>query len=180
MTIRLIQSAMAAALLACAFAADAGPLSEWRDIGDFQQKASAAGLATTFQDTQGLATGFEAADASSDFTLAGETADAASQSVNRARVQSSSLPATGSIAPVNASLWNFIWNVRAQQTGNQFMALETSSTNIDITLNNVPAAVPLPGALWLFVAGLAGFGALRAFAVRGRGEKRAAAVQACA
>ena len=90
------------------------------------------------------------------------------------------MPATGSIAPVNASLWNFIWNVRAQQTGNQFMALETSSTNIDITLNNVPAAVPLPGALWLFVAGLAGFGALRAFAVHGRGEKRAAAVQACA
>jgi hypothetical protein len=180
MKIRLIKSGVAAALLACAFAANAAPLSEWRDIGDFQQKASASGLATTFQDTQGLATGFDAGDASSDFTLAGQTADAASQSSGKARVQSAALSDTGSIAPVNASLWNFIWNVRAQQTGDQFMALETSSTNIDITLNNVPAAVPLPDSFWLFVAGVAGFGVFRAFVVRGRREMRAGIVEACA
>ena len=169
------QFAVATALMALASAALASPTSEWHYIGDFQPAASKTGLATSaFQNTAGLGTNFDssswdggsshAAQASA-LTLDAQTdaaaSDASSASADeRRRALSSSVdtsntsPVVGSPAALELTLWNFINSIRAQQVSNPFVQLQTTSANIDLTINSVPAPVPLPPALWLFGGGL--------------------------
>ena len=160
-----------AVLAAFGSAASAAPSSEWRDLGEFQGKLSAAGLAgRAFNSTAGLGTQFDAGNglgsgsarasiASTAFTLDSQTAQAvaASDVTTTARaLAATSTPnvAAGSAAALQLTLWNFVTNVRAQQFGNQFQSLVATSATIDQTINGVPAAVPLPPASWLFLGGL--------------------------
>ena len=156
-----IRCATIAALTALSSAAFAGPTSEWRYVGEFQGALSAPGLShAPFQNTAGLATRFDADGsgdssgrtnvASTSFTLDGQAAQAvaaggdAAASSERMRALSAATEATdasatlGSSAVLQLTLWNFINNVRAQQTGNQFQSLMTSSANIDYTINGLP------------------------------------------
>ena len=165
------QAGLAIALMVAGSAAVAGPTSEWRYIGDFQSPVSTAGLATApFQSAAGLGTNFGSSEWSSGssssasaLTLDAQTAAASSDasSGQRMRVLSASTPVSntspvvGSPAALELTLWNFIANIRAQQVSNPFVQLQTSAANIDLTINNVPAAVPLPPAVLLFGAGLA-------------------------
>jgi hypothetical protein len=162
------------ALAAVCSAASAAPNSEWRDLGEFQGKLAANGLSgMAFGNASGLATQFDAGNgfgdssgrarvASAALTLDGQTAQAVaatSQSADDSRrahalAITSDTTTLGSAAAVQLTLWNFVANVRAQQTGNQFQSLVATSSNIDITLNGVPAPVPLPPAGWLFLGGL--------------------------
>lgn len=75
------------------------------------------------------------------------------------------------------SLWSFVLGLRAQQ-GNQPLSLAQSQISIlgVAQLQNTvdPSVVPLPGAAWLFLSGLA----LGATALRKRGSKPAAAAGA--
>jgi hypothetical protein len=173
-----VEWTVAAVLLVLASAANAGPTSEWRYIDEFQPAVSTAGLATTrFQAAGGLGASFDtsswnrgtgsAADASTSLltldaqTAAASTAQTSVGSDGRMRVlaasstPSNTSPVVGSPAALDLTLWNFIRNIRAQQLGNPFTTLQTSSANIDYTLNAVPAPVPLPPASWLFAAGIA-------------------------
>ena len=190
------QLAVAAALVALASGASAGPTSEWRYISDFQPAVSTAGLATGgFQATAGLGSHFDAsawdsATASSAtssapaLTLDAQTAaaasdaNAASSDQRRSALASSTAtsnasPVVGSPAALELTLWNFINSIRAQQVGNPFVQLQTTAANIDYTINAVPAPVPLPAAFWLFAAGLATLPILRLLA-RSRSSRNAA------
>ncbi len=182
------QFAIASALMALASAALASPTSEWRYIGEFQPTTSKAGLATeAFQNAAGLGTNFDssswdggssrAANASA-LTLDAQTAAAASdastasdgerrRALSSAADTSNSSPVVGSPAALELTLWNFINSIRAQQVSNPFVQLQTASANIDLTINSVPAPVPLPPAMWLFAGGLAAL-AIGRFLVRGK------------
>jgi len=171
-----------AALLVFGSAAIAGPTSEWNYIGDFQAAVSTEGLATKhFESATGLGTNFDSASwngatsTASTLTLDAQTAaatDTNSDVRRRALAASSdagnSSPVVGSTASLDLTLWNFINSVRAQQTNNQFIQLKTAATNIDITLNDIPAPVPLPQASWLFAGGLAALVIARRIARRTR------------
>jgi hypothetical protein len=182
------QFAIAAALTALGSAALASPTSEWRYIGDFQPAASNAGLASGgFQNANGLGTNFDASSwngngtGSSALTLDAQTsaasADASAAATDerrRALSSSSDSPAVGSTASVELTLWNFVNSIRAQQAGNPFVQLQTAASNIDWTINSVPAPVPLPPAAWLFAGGLAALaiGRVVARAKTSRGDAR--------
>ncbi len=139
---------------------------------------SASGLATQFDSGSGLDDSLtQVRAASTAFTLDGQTAQAVADSSATAddtrRVQAfatSDTTAVSSAAALQLTLWNFVTNVRAQQSGNQFQSLEAASANIDHTINGVPAEVPLPPASWLF---LGGFGMLAALQWRVRRDPRA-------
>ncbi len=166
---------MAVGLLGAASAAYAGPASEWRYIGEFQPAAATTGLATVpFQSAGGLGTKFDAAPWSGDsgsartasaLTLDAQTAAATDASTVSADTRlhalatsstaSNTSPVTGSPAALDLTLWNFITNIRSQQASNPFVQLRTNAANIDYTLNDVPAPVPIPPAFWLFAGGLA-------------------------
>lgn len=166
--------AAAGALVAAAGAAHAGPTSEWSSIGEFQHVASTKGLATAgLQNTTGLGTNFDSSSWSAststapaaltlDAQTAAATTDASAASTSERKralaastTPSNTAPVVGSPASVNLTLWNFISSIRAQQVSNPFVTLQASAENIDLTLNAVPAPVPLPPAAWLFGAGLA-------------------------
>lgn len=164
------RAGLAGALMVAASVAVAGPSSEWHYIGDFQAPVSTAGLATApFQGAAGLGTNFGASEWSSGASSSASalTLDAQAASASdaaggeRMRVlaapppASNAAPVVGSPAALELTLWNFIANIRAQQASNPFVQLQTSAANIDYTINNVPAPVPLPPAALLFGAGLA-------------------------
>ena len=160
------QVAIALALMAVASAAIAGPTSEWQYIGEFQPATSNAGLATgPFQNTAGRGTHCDASSWSSGISstatnrsvlsLDAQTAAAADDSRRALASVASSAPVVGSPASLELTLLNFIDSIRAQQVSNPFVQLQTASANIDYTINDVPAPVPLPPASWLFAAGLA-------------------------
>lgn len=167
------QFAVALALMAAASAAIAGPASEWQYIGEFQPATSNSGLATgSFQSTAGLGTHFDSsswsgrasstATSRSVLSLDAQTAaaaDASAVAVDERRHALASVanasPVVGSPASLELTLLNFINSIRAQQVGNPFVQLQTAAENIDITINDVPAPVPLPTGFWLFAAGLA-------------------------
>jgi hypothetical protein len=163
----------------------ASPVSEWRYIGGFQSATSTSGLAATgFQDAHGLATQFDASSWTADsggsavqaapLTLADQTAQAATDGRERAMsasVTANTSPVVGTPAALDLTLWNFIANIRAQQVGDQFVTLRTSSANIDYTLNGMPPPVPLPASSWLFLAGLGAWVVLRS-AMRRSGTRR--------
>jgi len=171
---KYIECGLIAALAAVCSAASAAPNSEWRDLGEFQGKLVATGLpATAFGNAAGLATQFDAGSgfgdasgraqvASAALTLDAQTAQTVAASSDpagdsrraRALAVTSDTTTLGSAAAVQLTLWNLVTDVRAQQTGNQFQSLVASSTNIDVTLNDIPAPVPLPPAGWLFLGGL--------------------------
>ncbi len=182
-------------LLAFGSAASAGPTSEWHDIGEFQQAVPHDGFATKrFESAAGLATNFGASAwdegsseaATSTLTLDAQTAAATESSTDERRrvLASASISDTsttsvvaGSPASVQLTLWNFINNIRAQQTNNQFVQLQTAAANIDFTINNI-AAVPLPRAFWLFAGGIAALAIARRFARRARAGDAARALVA--
>ena len=185
-----VDFAVGVGLLALGSTAIAGPTSEWRYIGDFQAATSHDGLATKhFESATGLATNFGAstwndgssAASSSALTLDAQTAaatDASSASTDSLRRALSATTDTGSTAAVVGSpasvqltLWNFVDNIRAQQTANQFVQLRTAAANIDYTLNDAPAPVPLPRAFWLFAGGLQVLSIARRFLRRARTGK---------
>ena len=165
--------AIALASMVGASTAIAGPASEWQYIGEFQPATSSTGLATgPFQSTAGLGTHFDAsswsgsasstATSRSVLSLDAQTAaavDASAVAVDERRHALASVanasPVVGSPASLELTLLNFINSIRAQQVGNPFVQLQTAATNIDITINDVPAPVPLPAGSWLFGAGLA-------------------------
>ena len=162
--------AVALALMAAASAAIAGPASEWQYIGDFQPATSKAGLSTgSFQSTAGLGTHFDSSSWSSRpstpasvLSLDAQTAAVAVDERRHVLASVASVsPVVGSPASLELTLLNFINSIRAQQVGNPFVQLQTAATNIDITINDVPAPVPLPTAFWLFAAGLAAALAVR-------------------
>ena len=182
------QFAIASALMALASVAFASPTSEWRYIGEFQPTTSKAGLATeAFQNAAGLGTNFDSsswdggssrAASASALTLDAQTAAAASdastasdgerrRALSSAADTSNTSPVVGSPAALELTLWNFINSIRAQQVSNPFVQLQTASANIDLTINSVPAPVPLPPAMWLFAGGLAAL-AIGRFLVRGK------------
>ncbi len=190
---RRVEVAIAAVLLASGSTALAGPTSEWRYIGDFQAALPASGLATgPFQSTAGLGSNFDSsswnggsasakAASVSTLTLDAQTAaatDASTASADTRRhalasslATSNTAPVIGSPAALDLTLWNFIANIRAQQAGNPFIQLRTNAANIDYTLNDVPAPVPLPPTFWLFAGGLGALSLARLFARRkGAGE----------
>jgi hypothetical protein len=193
---KYIRDGAIAALAALSSAAFAGPTSEWRYLGEFQSSLSAPGLSPTpFQNAAGLATHFDvigsgdtssrANAASASFTLDSQatqavaaSADAAASSERRRALSAttdsvSTSSSLGSTAVLQLTLWNFINNVRAQQTGNEFQSLMASAANIDYTINGLPPSpTPLPETSWLFLCGLTIFAAIQ-WRVR-RGARAAA------
>jgi len=164
----------ASALLALAQVADASPTSEWRYIGAFAQSFDSPAAADRgFQSATGLATGFDASPWSAGastagvpFTLGGETAAASNANADLGGSRASALrvavpPDLGFGSEISVPLWNFIAGIRAQQTGNAFLSLQTGMASIDYTISGLPAAVPLPGSAWLLLAGLLGLAAIR-------------------
>jgi hypothetical protein len=179
-TSHALRAALAALLLAQGVAAVAGPVSEWRYIGDFQPTAASAGLATDGLAGAGLGTRFDTSswnDGASASTGAALTLDAQAtaavadastaaaderrRALASAADTSNTSPVVGSPASLQLTLWNFIANIRAQQASDPFVQLQTSAANIDYTLNAVPAPVPLPPAAWLFGGGIAALLLLR-------------------
>jgi hypothetical protein len=87
-------------------------------------------------------------------------------------------------------LWSFVRDIRAQQHDNRFELLESNIALFEYTVGADPiAAVPLPGAVWLFVMGALGLAGSRVTGLAGsrvtctvpagadRGERGAARVR---
>jgi hypothetical protein len=58
--------------------------------------------------------------------------------------------------PSDLSMWNLVAHVSAQKAGSAFVSIQTGLASLSVPLAAAPAAVPLPAAGWLFVAGVLG------------------------
>ncbi len=93
----------------------------------------------------------------------------AAQRTDRQALAESSLSEADSQAALSLTLWSFARAIQAQQQGSPFEMLQTSLAlqEFQITPQADITAVPLPGAVWLFVMGVLGLAGSRITRVGG-------------
>ena len=162
---RFIGIAVAAELFAAQAAVQAAPISV-----EAETPASLAPETFSLQTETAAAVVPQTRAAASTFGSAPGASSAANTDRRALAVQS--LDGAESQAALSLTLWSFARAIQAQQEGSPFEMLQTSLALQEFQIAPLAGeitAVPLPGAVWLFVMGLLGLAGSRMTRVGGEG-----------
>ncbi len=161
---RFIGTVLVAILFASGAGVQAAPVPD-----EAETQLSVAPQPFTLQTETAAAVAAQAQPAASTFGSALSTSTA--RQTDRQPLALQTVSEADSQAALSLTLWSFARAIQAQQQGSPFEMLQTSLALQEFQISADPdiTAVPLPGAVWLFVMGLLGLAGSRMTRAGGEG-----------